>query len=788
MASNEIEIVVDVDDRASAKLDDIAASAEKIGDSIDDTMRRFMDIVNDATDHAKEKFNSMRLGDGKESSFKGINSAVKGLAASLASTGSAAASAGTQMAGAAASGATLAASSTAASGGMNILVGALLAVVSAIPAIIGGFLALAPVLSMIGGLAGAAMTGLFGAGIAAGTLGIGLGGVSEAWNAYGKSAGGGGGASKAAGEQAYQAARRIEQAEDALTRAKRAAREASLAVNEAREAERERIEDLTLALRGQKFAQEDASDALKAAEEKLAREKVYGNSNSQDAAQKEVDRAKYQYDYETERLKDLEKDKREADKNGIDGSRQVQDALKRERDAADAVTEAMKALADAKRKVATASGGAGGGVNAFADAMNKLSPNAQKFVRTLIELKERFAAVKREVQDRLFAGLDETLRNLADAWGPKLVPILGGMADALNRMAKAIGEGLADPAFIANIERIGESFEVFIGYLGEAVVDLLDAFARIGAAAGPVLEKIGWIIADIAESFAEWIEQAEKTGDLDSFMRNAAETLQQIYDIGKLAVGILFEIFEILFPQSDNASDSFLDGVEKSLQKVKDWLGDPKNQQRIRDMFDKFEEFFDKLVNEWIPDLKQFGRDFGSLVRPIMNVVNWLGRVHNFLTVRLPNSIAAMAKRGGNVFDGVKNGFKAAINWIIGKWNSLSFSLPSVSFLGTQIGGGTIGTPHVDYLASGGISGSGRVVMNERGPEAVRLPQGSMVYSAGDSRRMMGGGQTEPMDLRVRVDRTTERGLVDALMGMLRFEIENRYGGDVQRALGESRA
>lgn len=750
MNDNEIEIVVDVDDRASNKLDNIGNAASKIGGM--------------------------------------ASNAVKSLIGALTGVGGAAASAGTQMAGAAGSAGIMAAGATAASGGMNILAGAILAAAAAIPALIGGFLALAPVLSMVGGLAGAAMTGLFGAGIAAGTLGIGLGGVSDAWNAYGQAAGGGGGASKAAGEQAYQAARRIEQAEDALTRAKRSAREASLAVNEAREAERERIEDLTLALRGQKFAQMDAIASLKEAEEKLARENAYGNSNTQQAAQAEVDRAKYRYDYETERLKDLEKEKKESDRKGVEGSKQVQDALQRERDAADAVTEAMKSLADAKRKVETASGGAGGGINAFADAMSKLSPNARKFVMTLIDLKEKFAAVKREVQDRLFAGLDVTLRNLAEAWGPKLVPILGGMADALNRMAKSIGEGLADPAFIANIEKIGESFEVFIGYLGDAVVDLLDAFARIGAAAGPVLEKIGWIINDIAESFAAWIEEAERTGELDKFMRNAAQTLQQIYDIGKLAVGILFEIFEILFPQSDSASDSFLDGVEKSLQKVKDWLGDPKNQQRIRDMFDKFEDFFDKLVNEWIPDLKQFGRDFGAIVRPIMNVVNWLGRVHNFLTVRIPNAVSSMAKKGANVFDGVKNGFRAAINWIIGKWNSLSFSLPSVSFLGQQIGGGSIGTPHVDYLASGGISGSGRVVMNERGPEAVRLPQGSMVYSAGDSARMMGAGQSRPMDLRVRVDRTTERGVIDAIMSMLRFEIESQYGGDVQRALGESRA
>ena len=100
----------------------------------------------------------------------------------------------------------------------------------------------------------------------------------------------------------------------------------------------------------------------------------------------------------------------------------------------------------------------------------------------------------------------------------------------------------------------------------------------------------------------------------------------------------------------------------------------------------------------------------------------------------------------------------------------------------------TIGTPHVDYLARGGITGAGLTMINERGPELVKLPSGSQVMTHGDSMRAldgMGGGGRLALD--VKVDRTTERGLIDALFGMLRFEIGNRYGGDVQRALGDTR-
>lgn len=748
MGENEIEIVVDVDDKATDKLGNIGQAAGKIGGMAAAAVSKFAGMLMSAASGAGEFAGKMAMG--------------------AASTGA------------------MAAGTTAATGGMNVLVGALLAAAAAVPALIAGFAALAPMLSMVGGLAGAATTGLFGAGIAAATLGVGLGGVSEAWSAYGKSAGGGGGASKASGEAAYQAARRVEQAEEALSRAKRSAKEASLEVNKARESERERIEDLTLALRAQKYAQEDATEALTSAEDKLKREQVYGNSNSVAAAQKEVDRAKYRYDYETERLDDLKQEKSAADKAGINGSDQVKDALQRERDAAESVTAAQEALADSKRKTEIASAGAAGGVNAFADAMNKLSPNAQKFVRTLIELKERFEGVKRAVQDRLFAGLDETLRDLAEKWGPHLVPILGNMADAFNRMAKGIAEGLGDSAFIQNIAEIGESFGTFVEYLGEALTSLLDAFARIGAAAGPILEKIGEFISNVAEKFAEWIRAADESGALETFMQNAANYLGQIKDIGATAFAIMVEFIKILFPGSESAGGGILESVQNGLDSIKEWLGEPENQERIKEMIKQFGEFFKKLVTKWIPDLIQFGQDFGALVKPIAKVINALSDVKDWLTNTLPNAIKSMSNKGGNIFNGVKDGFREAVNWIIGKWNNLSFSLPSVNFLGNEIGGGSISTPNISYLATGGIAGNGRAVMNERGAEAVKLPTGSMVYSAGDSARMMGGGGGGT-DINVRVVRTTERGIVDAVMGMLRFEVATQYGGDVQLALGENR-
>jgi hypothetical protein len=68
--------------------------------------------------------------------------------------------------------------------------------------------------------------------------------------------------------------------------------------------------------------------------------------------------------------------------------------------------------------------------------------------------------------------------------------------------------------------------------------------------------------------------------------------------------------------------------------------------------------------------------------------------------ISIPGKVSGKLR---SMWDGLKAGFKVAINYIIGKWNSLQFSIPSFSILGKSFGGGTIGVPKIPQLAEGGI-------------------------------------------------------------------------------------
>lgn len=66
----------------------------------------------------------------------------------------------------------------------------------------------------------------------------------------------------------------------------------------------------------------------------------------------------------------------------------------------------------------------------------------------------------------------------------------------------------------------------------------------------------------------------------------------------------------------------------------------------------------------------------------------------------LPGRVATAAS---GLFNGIREAFRGALNWIIGRWNSLSFTLPSITAFGKTVGGATLRVPQIPTFAMGGI-------------------------------------------------------------------------------------
>lgn len=77
-----------------------------------------------------------------------------------------------------------------------------------------------------------------------------------------------------------------------------------------------------------------------------------------------------------------------------------------------------------------------------------------------------------------------------------------------------------------------------------------------------------------------------------------------------------------------------------------------------------------------------------------------LNQIVGFVT-GLPTRIGRAA---AGMWDGIKEAFRGAINWIIRAWNGLEFKLPSKKIFGKTIGGFTLGVPDIPELATGTVA------------------------------------------------------------------------------------
>lgn len=142
----------------------------------------------------------------------------------------------------------------------------------------------------------------------------------------------------------------------------------------------------------------------------------------------------------------------------------------------------------------------------------------------------------------------------------------------------------------------------------------------------------------------------------------------------------------------------------------------------------------------------------------------------------MPGKIAS-ATRG--LFDGVKNAFRSAINWLIGKWNGFSLGFDfKIPVIGKHISF-SVGTPNLPFLAKGGIAtAAGLAMVGEKGPEVISMSKGAQVTPLSRSTGNSGGGG--PLHVTLKIG---EKTLGELVIDPLRQSVRVR-GGDVQAVLG----
>lgn len=151
----------------------------------------------------------------------------------------------------------------------------------------------------------------------------------------------------------------------------------------------------------------------------------------------------------------------------------------------------------------------------------------------------------------------------------------------------------------------------------------------------------------------------------------------------------------------------------------------------------------------------------------------------------IPGQIRSAAN---GMWDGIKDAFKSAINWLIDAWNGLHFRIPAIDIpmIGRVFDGMDLRVPSIPKLAAGGVIPAipgGRLALLGEGGESEIVSPESKLQAAVDRAFARGGGNNGPVNVRISFDGAMS-ALAKALIPALRVEVLGQHGGDVQVAMG----
>lgn len=328
-----------------------------------------------------------------------------------------------------------------------------------------------------------------------------------------------------------QANRGVESAERSVARANKDSQNAQKDLTQAREDAVRQIEDLNFALKGTAIDERDAELALARAREAYDKTFADPKASALDRAEAAlgVDKALRRQEETLIRNADIEKNAQKAAQQGVEGSDKVVAAKEKIADASEAVADAERGLVDAHRDVTDAQDAVvdaqanlqdamtatSGAADKTAEALAKLSPNARAFVLAMRELGPEWEAIRKSVQDNMFAGLDESFTSLAQTSMPMLKEGMGQVGTSINGAAKEFAAFWGSAGAQDSLRNIFAGTADMITAMQPGLAAITGGILDIGNAAAPVMgqlgESLGNVLGGIGAAFSEAFESGELT-------------------------------------------------------------------------------------------------------------------------------------------------------------------------------------------------------------------------------------------------------------------------------------
>jgi len=198
----------------------------------------------------------------------------------------------------------------------------------------------------------------------------------------------------------------------------------------------------------------------------------------------------------------------------------------------------------------------------FATALQSLSPNAQQAALSIQAVMEPLKELKNATQDALFADFGPMINQLVNEYLPTVQRLTVGVAGAFSALASEAFDSLMSPQVFDSITNTVNNIIQAFQNLAPAVDPLIRAFTQLTEVGSGFLPGIANAAVDAANAFANFIDQAARSGELQGWIQDGITALGLMWD----AVYAIGEAFMAL------ANDDSLPSIVEALQQIDEMM------------------------------------------------------------------------------------------------------------------------------------------------------------------------------------------------------------------------
>jgi hypothetical protein len=339
---------------------------------------------------------------------------------------------------------------------------------------------------------------------------------------------------------------------------------------------------------------------IAAADKRVADARLAAAKVSAQIAQNEAEAAQKLVDVLTNNDKKIEESSKKLALVMEDNAEKLADMNAR---IADAEKDLARALEDKDKAI---KGGAAG-IDAYNQALKDLSPEAQKFVKFMVDkFVPGLKTLRDAIASTLLPAIQEGLGTLLEELFPKLEPLLKKFGTSIGKAFNTIVAAVVDPENLGDLTKVFDQSGYVVEGLGTTIANVFDSILSILVAADPIIRKFTDFLSKKTGDFAKFLDTKEASGELEEFFNKSGAIAAETGEVLGNAFSGLVNIIKANFSEGG--------GGYILLQYLKDVTGEFEKFSGSKEGQDKLSKFFaDSAVN-----VKSILGFFGQLFKAIL--------------------------------------------------------------------------------------------------------------------------------------------------------------------------